>query len=516
VERGTHARRLTTTAAITALALGLLACARPPAASATPAIEVLLSTEPLEIDPRFVFDAQGLRLSRLLFSGLVTLDPDTLDVIPALAERIDVDADGLRVTAHLRAGLTFSDGSPLDAEDVRATYESVVDPALGSRYRETYRRIARIETPDPATVVFVLDGPHAPFLTDLELPIVRAEDRATHLRAEPGTGGAPPSSSGPCRLVRRTERSWHLAARPEHPSAPVAVELAFTVVRDESTRALRLLGDGADVAPFAIAPLLVPAFESDPRFEVRSAPGPGTAYLAMQTETLADPRVRRALAHALDRAAILASKFGARAELASGFLPTAHWAHVPLTVPGFDPDAARRLLDDAGLPDPPGPAPRLRLVMRTSTDRTRVAIARAMAAMWREVGVEVEVRPSETAVLLADLDAGRFDLALMTLPEVFEPHVLHWFFASARTPGGPPNRFRWASAAFDAALETGRVSVERAERRAAYRNAQELLARELPALPLWHEHAVIVTRRGLGLTAPRDGRLGFLVPPRAR
>jgi len=475
---------------------------------------VLLPTEPLEIDPRFVFDAQGLRLSRLLFSGLVTIDPHTLDVVPSLAERIDVDAAGTRVTAHLREGLTFSDGSALDADDVRATYESVVDPALGSRYRETYRRIARIETPDPRTVVFVLDGPHAPFLTDLELPIVRAEDRAVHLRAEPTAPAAALATSGPCRLVRRTERSWYLAARTEHPSAPAEGELAFTVVRDESTRALRLLGDGADVVPFAIAPLLVPAFEADPRFEVRSAPGPGTAYLAMQTETLADPRVRRALAHALDRGAILASKFGARAELASGFLPTAHWAHVPLTVPGFDPDAARHLLDDAGLVDPPGEAPRLRLVMRTSSDRTRVAIARAMAAMWRHVGVEVEVRPSETAVLLADLDAGRFDLALLTLPEVLEPHVLHWFFASARTPGGPPNRFRWANADFDAALENGRASVERAERREAYRAAQELLARELPALPLWHEHAVVVARRGLDLAAPHDGRLGFLVPPR--
>ncbi len=500
--------------AIAALSLCLVGCARTPAASATPAIEVLLSTEPLEIDPRFVFDAQGLRLSRLLFSGLVTLDPQTLEVVPSLAERIDVDAGGMRVTAILRAGLTFSDGSALDAEDVRATYESVVDPALGSRYRDTYRRIVRIEAPDPTTVVFVLDGPHAPFLTDLELPIVRAEDRSTHLRAETGADGSGLSASGPCRLLRRTERSWHLASRPEHPSRPADVELAFTVVRDESTRALRLLGDGADLAPFAIAPLLVPAFESDPRFEVRSAPGPGTAYLAMQTAAVADPRVRRALAHALDREAILASKFGERAELACGFVPTAHWAHVPLDVPGFDPDVARGLLDEAGLVDPPGDPPRLHLVMRTSTDRTRVAIARAMAAMWREVGVEVEVRPSETAVLLADLDAGRFDLALMTLPEVFEPHVLHWFFASARTPGAPPNRFRWANAEFDAALEAGRRSVERAERREAYRAAQELLARELPALPLWHEHGVVVARRGLGLGAPRDGRLGFLVPPR--
>jgi peptide/nickel transport system substrate-binding protein len=282
------------------------------------------------------------------------------------------------------------------------------------------------------------------------------------------------------------------------------------VVRDESTRALRLLGDAADVAPAAIAPLLVPTFDEDPRFLVSSAPGPGTAYLAFNTAAgpLAHPAIRRALSRAIDRRAIAASKFGARAEVTSGFMPDGHWANVPLTIPEFDRDAAEAALADAGVA--PGT---LELVLRTSTDRTRVSIAQAMAAMLRDVGVSVDVRPSETATLLADLDEGRYDLALMVLPEVFEPHVLHWFFASTRTPGGPPNRFRWANAAFDAALERGRVSTDPSVRRAAYGEAQRILAHELPALPLWHEHVVVVSRSALQFRAPRDGRLGFLLHP---
>jgi peptide/nickel transport system substrate-binding protein len=497
------------------LAWALLTCvlqsACDPPRRTSDALEVVLPAAPIEIDPRFVLDAQGLRVSRLLFSGLVSLDPYTLEVGPELAERVEVDPSGTVYTVTLKRDLRFSDGTTLDADDVRATYESVLDPDFGSRFSETYRRIQRIETPDPQTVIFVLDGPHAPFMTDLELPIVRREDRDAHLRASDERL----AGSGPYELTSATERSFFLRANPAYPRAASHPTVHLLVVRDESTRALRLLGDAVDVAPpFAVAPLLVASFEEDPRFSVRSAPGPGTAYLAFHTGSgaLSDVRVRRALSHAIDRPSLMASKFGARAELATGFLPTAHWAHVALDTPGYDPALARRLLDEAGYPEG-GDGPRLRLRIRTSTDRTRMAIARAMAAMWAEIGVEVEVRPSETATLLADLDAGRFDIALMTLPEVFEPHVLHWFFASARSEGGPPNRFRFADARFDAALERGRVASVREERFAAYAEAQGILAEALPALPLWHEHVVVIARREIEVRAPSDGRLGFLARP---
>ena len=292
------------------------------------ALEVLLPSAPIEVDPRFVLDAQGLRVSRLIFSGLVSIDPYSLDVLPELAERIDVDPSGTRYTATLRAGLTFADGSALDAEDVRSTFESIRDPALGSRFAETYGRIERIETPDPLTIIFVIDGPHAPFMTDLELPIVRAEDRTTHLHLEA-------VGSGPYALIAATERAMTLDGRSDYWRPVSHPRLRLLVVRDESTRALRMLSGSADVAPFAIAPLLVPSFEEDARFEVVSAPGPGTAYLAFQTEAgpISSVLVRRALGHAIDRIALMRSKFGERAELACGFIPTAHWAHVDLPSP---------------------------------------------------------------------------------------------------------------------------------------------------------------------------------------
>jgi ABC-type transport system substrate-binding protein len=134
--------------------------------------------------------------------------------------------------------------------------------------------------------------------------------------------------------------------------------------------------------------------------------------------------------------------------------------------------------------------------------------------MLGDVGVAVDVRPSELATLLADLDAGRFELATLQVPEVFEPHVLSWFFGSEHVPGGGregANRWRMRNATLDAALERGRATPVRAERIAAYAEAQRILAAQLPVIPLWHEDVVAVTGpRARDFDVPRDGRFATL------
>jgi peptide/nickel transport system substrate-binding protein len=294
----------------------------------------------------------------------------------------------------------------------------------------------------------------------------------------------------------------------------------MVVVRDDNTRALRLLAGAGDLAVNAVPALLVPLFEEDARFEVRSAPGVGTSYLGFHTAIppFDDIRVRRAVAHAVDRETLIETKLGGRARLARGWIPPGHWAYEEdVDVHGYDLDRARALLDEAGYPDPDGPGgePRMTVALRTSSDRFRLSIARAVAAMLGDVGIAVDVRPSETATMIADLNHGRFQMTLLQVPEVFEPHVLSWFFSSDHVPIAGEregaNRWRFRSAALDAALERGRRSAERPARIDAYRDAQRILATELPVAPLWHEDVVAIIGPGArAYDVPRDGRLGTL------
>jgi peptide/nickel transport system substrate-binding protein len=457
------------------------------------ALVVLLPREVEEIDPRLTGDAYGHKLSRLLFGSLVTIDPDSLRMVPDLATQVEiVSPTGYRV--HLRHGLHFSDGSTLDADDVIATFRGVVDPKLGSRYASTYARIAEMEAEDPWTVVFRLRGPHATFLSDLELPIVRAEDAA---RAMGGAGGAPLIGAGPYVLEQRTSGRIELSANAYwYGGEPRYKAVRFLVVHDDNTRALRLLAGKGDLALNAVPPLLLPLFERDPRFSVHSAHGVGTTYVGLNLEApaLRDVRVRRAIAHAIDREALIRAKLAGRAQLATSWIVPGHWAYADHVAHyDYDPQRARALLRSVKGQDASGPP--IHLSLRCGSDRFRQSLAHAIAAMLRDVGLEVDVRPSEVATLIANLNRGRFELTTLEVPEVVEPHVLSWFFGSDHVPGTGnegANRWRLRSAALDAALERGRAHVEPEIRIAAYADAQRILAEELPVIPLWHEDVVAV------------------------
>lgn len=472
---------------------------------------VIMPREPEQLDPRYVGDAYGLKVTRLLHASLMRVDPFSLEVVPELAESVHIGSP-TRYRIVLRPGLAFSDGSALDAHDVVATYNGLVDPAVKSRFASTFARIESVQALSPREVVFELDAPHATFLTDLEMPILRAEDAL--VPAEPGKV---PVGAGAYRLRAVQQGALFLSANPHFHDRPVAhPELKLVVIHDDNTRALRMLAGGGDLALNTIPPLLLPLFER-PGFQVRSVPGAGTTYIGVNLThpVLSDVRVRRALAHAIDRRALVKHKLFGRATLATSWIAPAHWAHTD-DVPryDYDPARARALLAAAGV-QTSGDAPALTLTLRTSSDRAVISMARALASMLRDVGIELDVRPSEVATLLADLGHGRFELTLLQSPEVIEPHVLSWFFASERIPEAGrregANRWRLRSPELDEAFELGRTRVEREARSAAYARVQRLLAELLPVIPLWHEDVVAVTSTRLsGFPVPRDSRFGTL------
>jgi peptide/nickel transport system substrate-binding protein len=326
-----------------------------------------------------------------------------------------------------------------------------------------------------------------------------------------------PIGAGPYRLAKREPGVLELDANPHwHRGAPNHPSLRFVVIRDDNTRALRMLAGQGDLAIASIPPLLLPMFRDDPRFETRRTAGISTMYLGFQTLSpkLDDARVRRAIGHAIDRELLVRAKYDGLARVTDSWIPHGHWAEVDGLPPqAFDPDQARALLDAAGFPDPPGSEPRMRLALRTTSERFRQSVARAIAAMLGDVGIEVDVRPSETATLIADLNRGNFEVTLLQVPEVIEPHVLSWFFDSSRIPGPQSegaNRWRYHDEELDRLFEVGRTQIDQAERVATYERVQRILARDIPVLPLWQPDTVAVVRRGSSFDVPRDGRFGTL------
>jgi peptide/nickel transport system substrate-binding protein len=291
----------------------------------------------------------------------------------------------------------------------------------------------------------------------------------------------------------------------------------FKTIRDDNSRLLALVGGSGDLTQNTISQLLIDAVAEQPRLKVESAPSSVYSYLLVNNDDpiLRDARVRRALAYAIDRKTIIHTKLHDRAIAATGMLPTFHWAYEKnVDDYPFDPARAKRLLDEAGYPDPDGDGPgvRFNIVYSTSSNKLRVAIANVIAEMLREVGIGVDLRVNEFATLFADLKKGNFQVALMQIPEISEPDLYINFFASERIPtrdnldaGG--NRERYRNPELDRLIFEGRRTLDRPGRKRVYSQIQKILARDVPVVSLWHEDNIAALRKNVG---------GFVMLPTAQ
>jgi peptide/nickel transport system substrate-binding protein len=478
---------------------------------------VLVDTPTRTADPRYSSNNYEVKLSRLVTAGLTAVDTPDMKPRLDLAERIAAITPTSWLV-RLRPGLKFSTGAALTAHDVAWTYHSVLRDGSDSLYHKSFReRFAAVTAVSDLEVRFELVKPLATLMTDLEFGIVSraSADERGRFRGG-GVVGA-----GPYHLVGLTSTLVELARNPHyHGTAARLPRAELRLVRDATARTLMLVGGSADLAQNALRLDLLDDVARRPRIAVTSGPSVLLTYLMFNNDdpVLRDVRVRRAIALAIDRQAIVSAKFSGRAVLATGLLPPSHWAYHPVPQLARDLAAARALLDEAGLPDPDGegPAPRLRLVYKTSTDAFRVSVVKVIAAQLAEVGIEVEVRPFEFATFFADIKKGNFQLASMQTSDITDPDFYFTYFHSSRIPSGElpdgGNRWRYRNPRVDDLTERGRHELEVDARRRLYDEVQTLVNADLPIVALWHEdNVVIANREVVGYEILPNARLSGLV-----
>jgi peptide/nickel transport system substrate-binding protein len=464
------------------------------------AIEVLVANPPANLDPRFTTDAVGMRITRLTHAGLSRLDEDTLEPRPYLAERWSWDGP-LALDVTLRPGLRFASGAALGPEDVCATLDALASPRLASPHRGLVAALARCEARGPLALRLTLREPRATLLSDMELPVLRRDQAGA-------PAGVELDGLGPFQVQSATENEIRLLPREGSPLPRPPRGVVVRVVRDETARATRLLAGRADVVPNAVSPPMLAALEAH-GIQVNERPGANLTYLLAHNERpgLSNASARRGLAQALDRGLLVRTLLGGHGRVAGSFLPPESWvcdgepACGGAPLPGFAPEAARRAFQEAEL---------RRVTLLCSTDRQRVTMARAVAQMLGDAGLEVELLPLDLGVMLHRLSAGDFELAILQIPELTEPNLLRWFFHSSAIPGrgkGGANRARHASPELDRLLDEASLDPGRLPRQARYRAAMGLLHRELPVIPLFHEAQVsALSPRAVGFRPSAEGR----------
>ncbi|MDB4944576.1 MAG: Dipeptide-binding transporter, periplasmic substrate-binding component [Labilithrix sp.] len=449
---------------------------------------MLVPTDAETLDPRHATDATAMRATRLVHAGLVRLDPVTLAPVPYLAESWAWDdAQTLRVV--LRPGLHFHSGAPLGARDVQASIAAFASPQVGSRHARVVEAIREIEVTGELSLVVHLHHPHATVLTDLEIPVLRADEAMLPPRPDGSLDGL-----GPFRVEHREPGQIDLAPASGGALPTPAHHVTLRTVHDENARALRMHAGRADLVVNGFSPTLLPALESAPGLTLSTARGANLTYLMARTDrgVLADVRVRRVLAAAIDRERIARTLLAGRAEVADTLLPPGHWAYSP---PSTEP------VPPAHLEAP------LHLTLLTSTDRLRGVIARFLAQELAAVGIVIEVVPLELGTLIARMGAGDFELATLQLPELTEPNVLRVFLHSSSIPPAGANRGRVQDAEVDRLLDEGERVTDPGQRRQIYAALERRVRDQALLFPLWHEDQVaVLSERARGFVPSAEGR----------
>lgn len=463
-------------------------------------VVVAVASEPDTLNPVLGYARWG---DGKVVEGLLALGAD-LRPEPLLALDLpEVSEDGLTYTYTLRDGVTFGDGSTLDAEDVVATYEAALDPDLASPVAADLTALEEVEAVDARTVRFTLRTPQSSFTVATVLGIVPSEtlggDRSAGEidRVATGTGPYEVESYRPGEQVV-------LAARDDYwGEAPQVRRATFLFVPDDSARAARLAAGEVEAAQLPVQALT--RFEQDPAYQVvrRDTADYRAIVLPEAGPVTSDPAVRRALHVGLDRDATVAGALAGAGRPAFGPLPEEATAYSPaLEVdPGGDPEAARRVLDDAGWHEGPDGV-RVRdgqrasfVLMYPAGDTLRQNLALEVQAQATGLGLEVrpeglsweaiEARMATDALVYGSGNPYDGDLAMYPL------------FHSSRAGQGFDNPGRYVSAPMDRALEEGREALDAPERDAAYARAQEQLAEDLPWVFLVYVEHDYVIRSGL-------------------
>lgn len=464
-------------AALCLLTLGAVAApALTTSALAKDALAIDLVNEPSSLDPHKQWNPDSYYVYRNIFDNLLTRD-DEGAIIPQVATEWEYPSDA-EVIFTIRDDITFHDGEPLTAEDVIFSVNRIIDPEFGSPQLGQFNKILSAEIVEDNKVKLVTDGPYPVLLAQLvKLSIV-----PKHVVEEVGDDAfnASPVGSGPYKFEEWNRGvSVTLSQNDSYWGDQGVFEtVEFRAVPDASTRVADLQSGNAD---------LIVSIDSDMSMQIEGS-GMGKVLMVLTERVgylklnpsrapLDDERVRRAIAHAVDKELIVEGLLGGFDKPTAQMASTSHFGFIE-GIEGlpFDPEEAKRLVEESG-------AGSITLSFATSPVFDQ-RIVQALAQMLTDVGFKVEIELTDMAAYLQRVQSepadqphmsfGRWSCACQDVDGVLFP-LLH-------------SSSSWAAVEnpeLDALVEEARNTLDEAERLKAYETAHQRVAKDVLLLPLY-------------------------------
>jgi peptide/nickel transport system substrate-binding protein len=385
------------------------------AAFAAPVAEqliILTGTDASSFDPHICFDSSTELFNKNIYSNLVRFNAE-MKIEPDLALSWSTSDDGLVWTFKLRPGVTFHDGTKLTANDVKASFERILDPATGSPRRSVLSVIQQVEVKDDLTVALHTSNPTGAFLQQLAHPAAAIISKAA-LETYGKDLGQHPVGSGAFKFKEWKLGEEILLERFEnyYGGAPAVRNVHFRIVPEDSVRALLLQSGQADVALW-LPVTEVMRLSSNPNVKTLEGVSVMTHYYALNCTKpiLNDVRVRQALNYALDMDLIVDNILEGQGEVADAPLSKLTWGYSYSAAKKYpyDPEKAKALLAEAGYPNG------IELEIWHSVGRylMDVQINENVQAQWAKAGINAKIRQWEHQALIEGVKEGVHDMVYL-------------------------------------------------------------------------------------------------------
>lgn len=452
------------------------------------------------------FDAS----SKSIYNRLMQFDVGTTNVVPGLAESVDVSEDGKEYTFNLRKGVkfhsndNFTPSRDFNADDVIFSFERqrLDDHPYNKASSGTWEYfegmsmpdlIASVEKVDDYTVKFVLTRPEAPFVANMAMDfasILSAEYADAMLEAgTPEMLNQAPIGTGPFSFVAyQKDAVIRYAGNKDYWDEPSSIDnLIFAITPDASVRYQKLKAGECHLMPYP-NPADIEAMMADPDVVMMQQEGLNVGYLAYNTTVppYDNPKVRKALNMAIDKQAIIDVVFQGAGQLAKNPIPPTMWSYNDaIEDDPFDPEAAKALLEAEGVTD-------LKMkiwampVQRPYNPNAR-RMAELMQADFANIGVEVEIVSYEWGEYLSrsrELDRDGAILLGWTGDNGDPDNFLAVLLGCDGRENS--NRAQWCHQPFEDLIQKAKVVTDPAERTALYEEAQVVFKEQAPWATIAH------------------------------
>lgn len=481
-----------------------------------------LNADPITLNPIMAQEMQSIEVSSFIFSPLLKYN-EKLEIIGDLAEKWDIKEKGKVWVFHLRKNVKWHDGVPFTAEDVKFTFDKLMDPATNTFNRGLFQvngKDIKFEIVDKYTVRAVLPEVFAPFPAYLTMMGMVPQHLLKDVDINRCEFNSSPVGTGPFK-IKNWYQSDHIILTPNrdyYMGIPKLDRIVFRIIPSSESKRIALKNKEIDQGYLNAQDLQY--LKKLPHLKIYKIPSFMYYYMGFDlTNSLFKDRiVRKAINYAIDKKKLVPAVLQGMGEVATGPIPKASWAYNPhVERYDYNPDYARKMfkesgweLNKSGYLTKDGKLFEFELIYPLGRpDFQKAAIL--INSYLKDIGIKVNLRSVEFSVLIKRCNPGKFEAVLLDWAENFDPDCFVEWDSSQMGDKGM-NFMSYSNPEVDNLLREARSTLDKEKRKKFYYRFQEVVTKDAPYVFLWYPSSFSAVNKKIG-GLPEPNPAGLLIYP---